>query len=144
MILDEIDKVGNTVHADPSYALLEVLDPEQNNSFLDHYLDVPYDLSHVFFIATANTVDSIPGPLLDRMEIIPLSGHTDQEKLSIAMEHLLPEQLEEHGIDGQTQLVILKESVLEIITSYTRESGVRDLKRKIAEICRVRDRKSVV
>ncbi len=134
-MLDEIDKLGQSYGGDPAAALLEVLDPEQNATFLDHYLDVPFDLSKVFFIATANSLDSIPGPLLDRMEIIELSGYTTAEKLHIAKNHLIQKQLEEHGLN-QSQLVIPDESLLQIINSYTREAGVRDLQRKIANICR--------
>jgi ATP-dependent Lon protease len=135
-MLDEIDKLANSFQGDPASALLEVLDPEQNSKFLDHYLDAPFDLSKVFFIATANTTDTIPRPLLDRMEVIELSGYTTAEKLHIAKFHLIPHQLLEHGIKLE-QLLISDETLLMVINSYTREAGVRDLQRKIANLCRV-------
>ncbi len=135
MMLDEIDKLGADFRGDPSAALLEVLDPEQNNSFSDHYLDVPFDLSKVLFIATANQLDPIPGPLRDRMEIIELSGYTFEEKQQIARIHLVPKQLREHGLSGD-HIAIEDEALLTIITSYTREAGVRSLERRIADICR--------
>jgi ATP-dependent Lon protease len=134
-MLDEIDKLGRGFQGDPSAALLEVLDPEQNNAFLDHYLDVPFDLSKVFFVATANSLESIPGPLLDRMEIVDLSGYTTAEKLHIAKNHLIPKQWKEHGMAAE-QLVISDEALLRVIHAYTREAGVRDLQRKIATLCR--------
>ena len=135
-MLDEIDKLSRSFQGDPAAALLEVLDPEQNGKFLDHYLDVPYDLSKVFFVATANSLDSIPGPLLDRMEIIELSGYTQAEKAHIALTHLIPKQAKEHGFaDGQ--VVIPDELLATIITSYTREAGVRDLQRRIGGLFRV-------
>ena len=134
-MLDEIDKMGRGYQGDPAAAMLEVLDPEQNSTFLDHYLDVPFDLSKVFFIATANSLDSIPGPLLDRMEIVELSGYTTAEKLHIAKNHLITKQLEEHGLTRE-QLVIPDDVLLKVINSYTREAGVRDLQRKIATLCR--------
>jgi ATP-dependent Lon protease len=135
LMLDEIDKLGASFQGDPAAALLEVLDPEQNSNFLDHYLDVPFDLSKVVFIATANTLDTIPGPLRDRMEVIELSGYTTAEKLHIAQRHLVPKQLTEHGLES-SQLQISDEALLHVITHYTREAGVRELQRKIAEICR--------
>lgn len=134
-MLDEIDKLGRGYQGDPAAALLEVLDPEQNSNFLDHYLDVPYDLSKVFFIATANTLDSIPGPLLDRMEVIEVNGYTTAEKFHIAKNHLIPKQWAEHGLTTD-QLVVNDEALLRIIHAYTREAGVRDLQRKLATLCR--------
>ncbi|MGZ3710316.1 MAG: endopeptidase La [Bdellovibrionota bacterium] len=135
MMLDEIDKLGAGYQGDPAAALLEVLDPEQNSTFTDHYLDVPFDLSKVFFIATANTLETIPGPLLDRMEVIELGGYTTAEKFHIAQTHLIPKQLSEHGMD-EGQLVIDDDTLKVVINEYTREAGVRNLQRKIATICR--------
>jgi len=135
-LLDEIDKIGGAnFHGDPSAAMLEVLDPEQNHSFTDHYINIPIDLSKVLFIATANSLDTIPPPLLDRMETITLSGYTTLEKKHIAKQHLIPKQLKANGLsEGQ---VILSDEVIEkIITSYTRESGVRNLEREIGSVCR--------
>ena len=134
-VLDEIDKIGADYKGDPTSALLEVLDPEQNNTFHDNYLDIDYDLSKVLFIATANTLDTIPRPLLDRMELIEVSGYLLEEKVEIAKQHLIPKELENHGLKA-SQLRINK-SVLEfLIDHYTRESGVRSLERQIAAICR--------
>lgn len=134
-MLDEIDKIGTDFRGDPSSALLEVLDPEQNNSFTDHYLGVPFDLSKVMFITTGNIVDTIPSPLRDRMEIIYLSGYTTEEKLGIAKNYLIPKQLEEHGISSKV-LKITESALRNIITQYTKEAGVRNLEREIANICR--------
>ncbi len=134
-MLDEIDKIGSDFRGDPSSALLEVLDPEQNNSFADHYLAVPFDLSKVMFITTGNLADTIPGPLRDRMEILYLSGYTEEEKLHIAKKYLVPKQLDEHGITTKI-LQIGESAVRQIISQYTREAGVRNLEREIANLCR--------
>ena len=134
-MLDEVDKLSRSFQGDPASALLEVLDPEQNSNFLDHYLDVPFDLSKVFFVATANTTESIPAPLLDRMEVIELTGYTTAEKLHIARNHLVPKQLSEHGLTPE-QLQIPDETLSRLINGHTREAGVRELQRKIAELCR--------
>jgi len=135
IVLDEIDKMSRGFAGDPAAAMLEVLDPEQNSTFSDHYLDTPFDLSNVLFIATANNLEGIPLPLLDRLEVIDLSGYTTPEKLHIAKNHLLPKQIQEHGLTTD-QLKIDDESILKLITSYTREAGVRDLQRKFAQIAR--------
>ena len=134
-ILDEVDKLGRDWRGDPTSALLEVLDPEQNGTFVDHYLDVQFDLSKVMFIATANVTDTIPPPLLDRMDVLELPGYTHDEKLQIAREHLIPKQLAEHGIDA-SNLTLLDEGLDTIVNRYTREAGVRNLERRIADICR--------
>jgi ATP-dependent Lon protease len=134
-VLDEIDKLGMDYRGDPSSALLEVLDPEQNDTFADHYLDVPFDLSKVLFIATANLADPIPGPLRDRMEIIEIPGYTMEEKMKIARQYLLPEALEEHGLTGES-LEFPDEALKHLIQAYTREAGVRSLKREIAAVAR--------
>lgn len=133
-LLDEIDKLGADMRGDPASALLEVLDPEQNNTFSDHYLEVDYDLSDVMFVATSNSMN-IPGPLLDRMEVIRLSGYTEDEKLNIAMRHLLNKQMERNGLKAK-ELTIKEEAILDIIRYYTREAGVRNLEREISKICR--------
>jgi ATP-dependent Lon protease len=134
-LLDEIDKLGNDYHGDPSSALLEVLDPEQNATFTDHYLDIEFDLSKVMFIATANVLDTIPDALRDRMEVVELSGYTLQEKVVIAKRHLLAKQMEAHAL-GSDDLSISDEALRALIESYTREAGVRNLEREIAAICR--------
>ena len=135
LLLDEIDKLGSDHRGDPSAALLEVLDSEQNKTYRDHYLEIPFDLSDVMFITTANTIDTIHRPLLDRMEIIELGSYTDEEKLQIAKNHLLPKQLEEHGLK-KGNLRISDDVLRAIIRDYTRESGVRKLERCFAEVCR--------
>jgi ATP-dependent Lon protease len=134
-VLDEVDKLGSDWRGDPSSALLEVLDPEQNNSFRDHYLDVPFDLSRVMFIATANLLDSIPAPLRDRMEILELSGYTDEEKLAIANRFLIPKQVKAHGLANEP-LEWTDEGLIFLIRNYTREAGVRNLEREIATVAR--------
>jgi len=138
LLLDEVDKMGSDYRGDPSAALLEVLDAEQNKTYRDHFMEVPVDLSDVMFITTANTVDTIPRPLLDRMELIELGSYTDEEKLMIAKNHLIPKQMEKHGVK-KSQLRITDDAIREMIQCYTRESGVRNLERKIAEICRKAD-----
>ena len=134
-MLDEVDKIGADFRGDPSSALLEVLDPEQNTTFSDHYLELPFDLSRVMFIATANILDPIPAALRDRMEVLELPGYTASEKLHIARRYLIPKQLEAHGLTA-AQLTVTNDAVHEIISSYTREAGVRNLEREIATICR--------
>jgi ATP-dependent Lon protease len=134
-MLDEVDKLGSDYRGDPSSALLEVLDPEQNDTFADHYLEIPYDLSKVVFVATANVGDTIPPPLRDRMEIIEIPGYTRAEKLSIAKRHLLPKQLREHGMTAE-QIDVTDEAIETVIERYTREAGVRSLERNIAAIVR--------
>ena len=143
MLLDEVDKLGSDYRGDPSAALLEVLDGEQNSAFRDHYIEVPYDLSKVLFVATANTTETIPGPLLDRMEVIELSSYTREEKFQIAKRHLVKKQLSRHGLDSK-RLHITDGALYAIIDSYTREAGVRNLERKIGEICRKSARELVV
>src|SRR5947208_8851666 len=134
-MLDEIDKLGHDFRGDPAAALLEVLDPEQNNSFSDHYLEVPFDLSHVMFLATANVIDPVPPALKDRLEILELPGYTRDEKRNIARQFLVPKQLDEHGLKND-QIEVTDSAVGEVIDSYTREAGVRNLEREIGSVCR--------
>jgi ATP-dependent Lon protease len=135
LLIDEIDKMGADFRGDPASAMLEVLDPEQNKHFRDHYLDLPFDLSKVLFICTANQLETIPGPLLDRMDVIQLSGYTEDEKLGIARKYLVPKQLEAHGLSAEQ--LKLDDDVLRLVTrEYTREAGVRNLERRIADLCR--------
>ena len=135
LLLDEIDKMGNDYRGDPAAALLEVLDSEQNSKFRDHYLEVPMDLSEVLFVTTANTLQTIPRPLLDRMEVIEVSSYTENEKMHIAIEHLIPKQLKRHGL-APDQLTISRNALWKMARNYTKEAGVRQLERKIGDICR--------
>jgi len=135
ILLDEIDKMSMDFRGDPSSAMLEVLDPEQNYSFNDHYLDIDYDLSDVMFITTANTLNNIPNTLLDRLEVIRFSGYTDEEKMSIAIKYLIPKQIKDHGLN-ETELTINEDAIKTIISNYTHEAGVRNLNREIANLCR--------
>lgn len=134
-MIDEVDKMGQSYQGDPSSALLEVLDPEQNINFRDHYLDLPFDLSNIVFILTANTLDSIPRPLLDRAEVIKLSGYIDSEKVQIAKKHLIPKSLEKHGLK-KNQVVYSQDMLLYIANSYAREAGVRNFEKKLDKIHR--------
>jgi ATP-dependent Lon protease len=135
-MLDEIDKLGADFRGDPASALLEVLDPEQNGTFRDHYLDVPFDLSRVLFITTANVIDAVPAPLRDRMEVIRLAGYAEEEKVQIAVRHLVPKQALEHGLDPASEIDFTPEALRLLARGYTREAGVRSLEREIASICR--------
>jgi ATP-dependent Lon protease len=135
-MLDEIDKLGMDFRGDPASALLEVLDPEQNAAFRDHYLDVAFDLSRVLFITTANVIDAVPAPLRDRMEVLHLAGYTEEEKVQIATRHLVPRQAREHGLSADGDVTFTPEAIRLIIRGYTREAGVRNLEREIAAVCR--------
>lgn len=135
ILLDEVDKLGGDYRGDPSSALLEVLDPEQNGTFVDHFIEVPYDLSRAVFIATANTAETIPAPLLDRMEVIELAGYTREEKFNIAKRHLVPKEISRHGLTAKT-VKITDGAIYSLIDFYTREAGVRRLERSIAALCR--------
>src|SRR5437867_1625337 len=140
-MLDEVDKIGRDFRGDPSSALLEVLDPEQNAQFRDNYLDVQFDLSKVLFICTANVLDTIPPPLLDRMEVLELQGYSEEEKIEIAYQHLIPKQTEEHGVRGPEQIEFTREGLAHLIRHYTREAGVRGLEREVATLCRKQARR---
>jgi ATP-dependent Lon protease len=135
LMIDEIDKMGADFRGDPASAMLEVLDPEQNSSFRDHYLDLPFDLSNVLFITTANQLDTVPGPLIDRMEVIELAGYTHEEKLEIAKRYLVPRQIERHGL-GRSKIEFTDEALEALIDGYTREAGVRNLEREAGSVCR--------
>jgi ATP-dependent Lon protease len=140
-MLDEVDKIGRDFRGDPSSALLEVLDPEQNSHFRDNYLDVQFDLSRVLFICTANVLDTIPPPLLDRMEVLELQGYTEEEKIEIAFRHLIPKQTDEHGVKSPEQIEFTRGSLQDLIRHYTREAGCRNVEREVATVCRKQARK---
>lgn len=140
-LLDEIDKMSNDFRGDPSAAMLEVLDPEQNNTFSDHFIEEPYNLQDVLFIATANDLSTIPAPLLDRMEVINIAGYTEFEKVEITKNHLIPKQMKEHGLK-KTQMAMKDEAITDLIRYYTREAGVRGLERQVATVCRKAAKKS--
>ncbi len=142
-MLDEVDKIGRDFRGDPSSALLEVLDPEQNSHFRDNYLDVQFDLSKVLFICTSNVLDTVPPALLDRMEVLELQGYSEEEKIQIAIRHLIPKQTDEHGIKSPDQIEFTRDALAHIIRNYTREAGVRNLEREIATVCRKQARKIV-
>jgi ATP-dependent Lon protease len=135
-MLDEIDKLGMDFRGDPASALLEVLDPEQNVSFRDHYVDVAFDLSRVLFVTTANVIDTVPPALRDRMEIIHLAGYTEEEKIAIAQRHLVPKEAREHGLDPGKDIEFTPEALRLLARGYTREAGVRSFEREIASVCR--------
>ena len=139
-LLDEVDKLGTSFQGDPASALLEVLDPAQNDTFTDHYLGVPFDLSEVLFIATGNFVQNIPGPLLDRMEVVEFAGYTEKEKAEIAKKYLLPRQLEESGLSDK-EITFTDDAIMSVVSNYTRESGVRQLERQIGAVARKLARK---
>jgi len=141
-MLDEVDKLGRDFRGDPASALLETLDPAQNNTFRDNYLDVPFDLSKVLFICTANMLDTVPPPLIDRMEIIPLQGYSEEEKVHIASRYLIPRQITENGITPE-QIELPEAAVRYIIRHYTREAGVRKLEQTIGTVCRKQARRVV-
>ena len=141
-LFDEVDKIGADFKGDPASALLEVLDPEQNNTFTDHFLEVPFDLSKVMFITTANSIDTIPRPLLDRMEVVEVPGYTEEEKVKIAQKYLIPKKVKEHGLKKEN-IKISEKALRDVINYYTRESGVRNLEREIANLCRKTARKIV-
>jgi ATP-dependent Lon protease len=134
-MIDEIDKMGADWRGDPASAMLEILDPQQNNSFRDHYLDLPFYLSKVLFVCTANQLETIPGPLIDRMDVIQLTGYTEEEKLQIARRYLVPKQLEAHGLDPQ-RVHVTEATLRLVVREYTREAGVRGLERRIGDLCR--------